>query len=208
MTTTRSVSLLKPDDEVRSVLERARAGDRSAVPEVRRILGDPAQVDWLGGDLARQATQSVVNAAAGEDLVFREALARKLELLRDELAGPEPTPIERLLVERVVACWLHVYDADAALRPGAGRADRDAARLLPAADGPGAPALPLRAENAGAGEEAGRSRPTVERRGSSSNEAASAPRRAPRQASTHRRDPLTPAAARRLLMNKNFAADA
>src|SRR5262249_37446886 len=36
----------------------------------------------------------------------------KLDLLRAELAGPNPSPVERLLVERVVACWLQVQDAD------------------------------------------------------------------------------------------------
>jgi hypothetical protein len=43
---------------------------------------------------------------------LKEALPRKLQRLREELAGPNPTPIERLLVERVVACWLQVQDAD------------------------------------------------------------------------------------------------
>src|SRR5262245_26108639 len=39
-------------------------------------------------------------------------MLRKLELLRAELAGPSPSPVERLLVERAVACWLQVQDAD------------------------------------------------------------------------------------------------
>src|SRR5262249_27073610 len=26
-----------------------------------------------------------------------------------ELAGPAPTPLERLLVERIAACWLHLH---------------------------------------------------------------------------------------------------
>ena len=43
---------------------------------------------------------------------MREAIARKLELLRAELAGPALTPVEWLLVERAVACWLQVQDAD------------------------------------------------------------------------------------------------
>jgi hypothetical protein len=29
--------------------------------------------------------------------------------MRSELAGASPTPLERLLVERVVACWLHLH---------------------------------------------------------------------------------------------------
>jgi hypothetical protein len=36
-------------------------------------------------------------------------LTRKLDLLRDELAGPNPTPLERLLIERIVAFWLHLH---------------------------------------------------------------------------------------------------
>jgi hypothetical protein len=33
---------------------------------------------------------------------------RKLDRLRDELLGPRPMPLERLLVERVVSCWLYL----------------------------------------------------------------------------------------------------
>ena len=99
-------------DEMRKFLKRARGGDEWTLPVLRKMLENPATVDALGGDLARQAELSLIDAAAGDNLSFREALARKLELLRAELAGPSPTPVERLLVERVVACWLQVQDAD------------------------------------------------------------------------------------------------
>src|SRR5262245_64262628 len=75
------------------------------------MLERPGTVD-LYGNLAEQAEQSFIHAAAGDDLLFRESLTRKLQLLREQLAGSSPTPIERLLVERVVACWLQVQDAD------------------------------------------------------------------------------------------------
>jgi hypothetical protein len=68
--------------------------------------------DILGGELARQAERSLVWPGAGQDLAFREAVLRKLELLREELAGPNPTPVERLLVERAVTCWLQVQFAE------------------------------------------------------------------------------------------------
>jgi hypothetical protein len=98
--------------EARKFLERAQRGDAATLPALRKILQAPGAVDLFGGDLARQAEQSLIAAAAGENLAFKEALVRKLELLRAELAGPNPTPVERLLVERVVACWLQVQDAD------------------------------------------------------------------------------------------------
>src|SRR5262249_56985094 len=82
------------------------------LPALRTVLQDPEAINRMGGDLARQAELAFVGNAAGNDLAFREALRRQLELLRAELAGPSPSPVERLLVERVVACWLQVQDAD------------------------------------------------------------------------------------------------
>jgi hypothetical protein len=99
-------------DELMKFLERAQSGDASTLPELRKMLQDPAAIRMLGGELAEQAEQSFIRAASGDNLPFREALTRKLELMRSELSGPNPTPVERLLVERVVACWLQVQDAD------------------------------------------------------------------------------------------------
>jgi hypothetical protein len=109
-------------DEIRKLLDRARKGDESTLPQVRRILKNPALVDSLGGDLALQAQMSLIKAAAGKDLVFSEALVCKLATMRAELAGSNPTPIERLLVERIVACWLQVHDADVRYAQGQGSA--------------------------------------------------------------------------------------
>ena len=99
-------------EEVRQILARARRGDTSTLPVLRRWLEEAEGVEVLGGNLAREAEREFVHSIAGEDLAVWEALTRKLELLRAELAGPAPTPVERLLVERVVACWLQVQDAD------------------------------------------------------------------------------------------------
>jgi hypothetical protein len=102
----------KTQDNIINFLKRAESGDKSTLPVLREMLQQPGAVDLLGGDLARQAERSLIEAAAGKNLAFKEALTRKLELMRAELAGANPTPLERLLVERVVACWLQVQDAD------------------------------------------------------------------------------------------------
>ena len=95
-------------EELRKFLKRAHEGDASTLPVLRKMLETPACVDSFGGNLAWQAERSLIEAAGGKNLAFKEALARKLELLRAELAGPDPAPLERLLVERVVSCWLHL----------------------------------------------------------------------------------------------------
>jgi hypothetical protein len=95
-----------------ALLARAHAGDEAAVPLVRVLFAEaPGRLEALG-DLARHAEMALIVAAAGKDLAFKEGLLAKLVQLRADLAGPSPSPLERLLVGRVAACWLQVQDAD------------------------------------------------------------------------------------------------
>jgi hypothetical protein len=50
---------------------------------------------------------------SGDDLALKESTARKAEDLARELAGPEPSVVERLLAERATLCWLQIHHADA-----------------------------------------------------------------------------------------------
>jgi hypothetical protein len=43
-----------------------------------------------------------------KDLASKEMMSFQLESMREEVAGSSPSPLERLLAERVVACWLQV----------------------------------------------------------------------------------------------------
>ena len=49
----------------------------------------------------------------GNNLLAKEAAPRKLKAMKEELAGSSPTPLERLLVERVVASGLQLQHAEA-----------------------------------------------------------------------------------------------
>lgn len=98
---------------LRELISRAQAGDRSVLPDLRQALAADSSLWTLYGDLAAQAQASWLNMLAGRDLYLYEAVRHKLEELRAELAGPNPSPLERLLVERIVACWLQLHYADA-----------------------------------------------------------------------------------------------
>src|SRR5262249_60099078 len=111
-TTKPAEDALAKADDLETLVRRAEKGDKTALPDLREVLKDPAAVDLLGGNLAGQAEASLIRNAAGDNLAAREALTRKLELLRAELAGPAPPPLERLLVERVATCWLQLHLAD------------------------------------------------------------------------------------------------
>jgi hypothetical protein len=45
-------------------------------------------------------------------LAFREGIAQKMAEMRTELAGPNPNPLERRLAERIVLCWLTLYESE------------------------------------------------------------------------------------------------
>lgn len=105
-------------------LRRAVEGDRSTLPALREFLTE-AEKAGIGdsliaafrGDPAREAEDRLVEAWSGKNLVAQEALRRRVAQVRAELAGPDPTPIERLLAERAALCWLGVYRLEALAAP-------------------------------------------------------------------------------------------
>jgi len=119
--TTKPTELAIPTtaDGIRALLQRAAKGDTATLPAIRKLLENPANIDYFGGNLAKRAQWAFLRAMAGEDLAVQEAISAKLTALRKELQGENPTPVEVLLVERIVTCWLQVQDAD--LRAGSAK---------------------------------------------------------------------------------------
>ena len=97
-------------DEVTTLLRKAEKGDTTVLPALRTWM-DRTPGYWEEvGDLANTARESLIRALSGDkNLVVQEAHARKCTALTAELAGPQPSPLERLLVERIVLCWLHLH---------------------------------------------------------------------------------------------------
>jgi hypothetical protein len=85
-------------EELRGVVDRARKGDRTSLPAVQEVLKHQAMVDLLGGNLARGAQLVLIRKLSGKDLLLQEALIHKMDSLRAELSGPNPAPLERLLL--------------------------------------------------------------------------------------------------------------
>jgi len=92
--------------------KRADRGDKSALAVIAQVFDLVPSVWESYGNLAAAAENALVELWAGDSALTRAGLRRKLAAMRGELAGPEASPLERLLVERVVACWLQSYHAD------------------------------------------------------------------------------------------------
>jgi hypothetical protein len=90
---------------VRSVHEE---GDGEALPQLREILDEVPTLAKRLMEPAKQAELSMIKNYAGNDLLVKETLPRTLRAMREELAGKDSSPLERLLVERVVATWFQL----------------------------------------------------------------------------------------------------
>jgi hypothetical protein len=91
-----------------AILRLAREGNEETVPQLRKWLAVPENVNRAGADLAYQVQASLAQKMAGTNLYFREAVVKNAENLRDEICGPNPSALERLLAERVATCWTYL----------------------------------------------------------------------------------------------------
>ncbi len=113
------VKVAAPDDldgkRFAALLRKSQAGDRKALDELVERYGDRARFWRAIGDFARNVEQRILDRCAGDNLLLKEGMVRRLAEMRAELMGPEPSPLERMLAERVVTCWLQVQVAESAV---------------------------------------------------------------------------------------------
>jgi len=98
--------------EIVAVLNRASAGDETVMPLVEEFFrrNPEGMISACAGDVAAEAERAALKRMAGKNLLKRAALAEKLAAFRAELSKDTRSPVERLLVERVVLCWLDFHD--------------------------------------------------------------------------------------------------
>jgi len=76
-------------------------------------LTGPGGLVETAGNMALQVQAALIRKAAGTNLFFKEGLEAKMGQLRTDLAGTDPTPLERLLADRIALCWLSLHNAEA-----------------------------------------------------------------------------------------------
>ncbi|MEQ8788444.1 MAG: hypothetical protein RIC55_19190 [Pirellulaceae bacterium] len=100
------------NDDFRLLVERANGGDAEANKRLREILDNNPEVWQKIGDLAAHARLTLIRLIAGGDQLLFEATQRAAQEMEAELLGDDPTRMEQMLAERVIACWLQLQYAD------------------------------------------------------------------------------------------------
>jgi len=94
---------------LRELTEKAEQGDKKAVPELRDILQERPELAWRFVDYAKVAEWHFIEKMTKDkDFASKEVLTCQLAAMREEIAGENPSPLERLLAERIVLTWLQI----------------------------------------------------------------------------------------------------
>ncbi len=87
--------------------DRVADGDKKARRELRQVLGESGpEVVREASELAKKGQWALIKTAAGGEPLMEEALLARLDLMRSEIAGLNPSPLEVLLAEKIVSVWM------------------------------------------------------------------------------------------------------
>jgi hypothetical protein len=112
------------ESELKSLLQRAEKGDPSSIAALREVLDHNPDIWKHYGDLGLHAEGLLIQRISSTNLLMAESLARRLHSLKTELAGPGPGYLEKLLVDRVAACWLQTSYFDLVIAQSEGATPR------------------------------------------------------------------------------------
>lgn len=91
------------------LVKKANEGHPKSQAKLRKILDQCPQIWQEAGDLGLHAEKTLIHLISKGEWLMTESLKRKLADLRAQLAGPSPSPLEELAVQRVIACWAQLY---------------------------------------------------------------------------------------------------
>ena len=99
--------LAKDDKKLRDLIDRAQDGDKEVLSVPRKVLDEAPRVARII-DLAKNVERSIIEKMSGDDVFTQEAIPRNLKAMKREIAGENPSPLERLLAEQITVCWLEL----------------------------------------------------------------------------------------------------
>ena len=82
--------------------------DPSDVSELRRFLADQPELWSYAGDISQHARNLMIKHLDGTP-ALAESLSVGLRELERRLGSAEASPLEKLLIDQVVVCWLHFW---------------------------------------------------------------------------------------------------
>ena len=111
MAKTSKVDRKTAGSDLNALVARCDRGDEKALAELREKLWQAPELTKVY-DLVHNTERRWMEKCFGDQHTVKEFMATELRKMRRELAGPDPTPLERLLADRIALCWLQLQYAD------------------------------------------------------------------------------------------------
>ncbi len=113
----------KTDKRIRSLIAEAHT-DGAAADELFKVLKEEDALTYFvtASDVAKQAELSLIRQLAPDDILMAKMNEKRLQIMRRDLAGDNPTALETLLAQRIALCWFHVHLCETVVVQNSGKA--------------------------------------------------------------------------------------
>jgi hypothetical protein len=98
--------------DLKDLIARGHDGDEEALAKMDTVLEQIPSVARKFGNLNVMVEEGFVERTASNSPFRQKSLRITLEGMREELAGPKSSPLEKLGAERVASCWLQLHYAE------------------------------------------------------------------------------------------------
>jgi hypothetical protein len=111
------------------LVRRAGEGNETCLAGLRQILDKDPELWRAAGDVSALAERMWIDLVANGNKLAEESIPRNLRELKVQLAGPSPTPLERLLMDYVGVTWLAAQHGEIGAAQVGGSLDQAKLRL-------------------------------------------------------------------------------
>lgn len=98
--------------DLKDLISRGHDGDEEALAKMDTVIEQIPGLARKFGNLNVMVEEGFVERTASNSPFRQKALRANLEDMREDLAGANPSPLERLGAERVASCWLQLHYAE------------------------------------------------------------------------------------------------
>lgn len=98
--------------DLRDLVTRGHGGDEEALARMDKVLEQIPSIAQRFGNLNIVVEEGFVERTVSNSPFRQKALRVTLKDMREELAGGNPSPLEKLGAERIASCWLQLHYAE------------------------------------------------------------------------------------------------
>jgi hypothetical protein len=88
------------------LVRRANAGNKVCLAGLRKLLDEKPEIWRTVGNLSALAEKSWISLLSNGNTLAEESIPRHLKELKAGLAGDDPTPVEKMLIDLIGVTWL------------------------------------------------------------------------------------------------------